>query len=131
TAAVYAARTYADLEPPFADLPEPWPARPAQAAPAPALAEPRPAWPNPDWPSGWPPPGQGRAPGRPGLRGRGGVSPAGWMLPALPLPVLLLGTLVLLALIGAAVSFGPFLLVPLFWVFCVRGAWHRRHRHWG
>src|SRR5262249_41878550 len=130
TAAVYAARTYADLEPPFADLPEPWPTRPTRAAPAPA--ESRPAWPNPDWPSGWPPPGQGLPPGRRGPRRRGPASRVAWMLPALPFPVLLLGTLVLLSLISMVMFLGPFLLIPVFWVFCARGGvWRRRHHHWG
>jgi len=123
TATAFAARTFADLEPLFADLPDPHPKRPAYAAPAPT------AWPPPaarqDWspptefPHGWPPP-------RPGGASRRGA----WVLPAAPFPVLLLGTLLLVSLVVAAVAVvvfsGAFLLIPLFWVLLARGGWRAR-----
>jgi Domain of unknown function (DUF1707) len=106
-AAAYAARTFADLDPLFADLPEPRPARPQPPAPVPAQRDPRHAYrsgPVPPW--------------------------VGWM-PAIPLPVLVLGTFLVISIIGTVAFFAPFILIPLvwFWVAGHRGRWHRGG-HW-
>src|SRR5215212_4587211 len=73
-AGAYAARIFADLDPLFADLPEPRPAAPVPAAP------PMPVRPE------WPPPRVDRGPAWRGA----------WAVPAaVPLPVLLLVTFML------------------------------------
>jgi hypothetical protein len=108
--AAYAARTYADIEPLFADLPDPRPARPAVAPPAPARQEAPYGGPN-----------------------RARRRRAAWAVPAAPLPVLFLGLLALVSVVGVLVFFAPFILIPLFWMWCfgARGRWHhRRQCHW-
>jgi hypothetical protein len=114
--AAYAARTFADLDPLFADLPGPRPARPA----VPALAAPAAA--PQAGPYGGPYGGPNRA--------RGGWG--AWVVPAVPLPVLVLGLLALVSIVGTLVFFAPFILLPLFWMWCfgVRGRWQHRRRQY-
>ena len=111
----YAARTFADLEPLFADLPDPRPTRPATAAQAPTT-------PAPGTPEAW------RA-----YRNRGrGPAWGAWVVPAVPLPVLVLGLVALISIVGTLVFFAPFILIPLFWIWFVgaRGRWHHRRRQY-
>ena len=119
TATAFAARTFADLEPLFADLPDPHPKRPAYAAPAPT------GWPPPATGQGWPPPSESR-PGWPPLQQGGPAWRGAWMLPAVPFSLLLLGALVLISLVVAAAFFTPFLLIPVFWILAARGGWRAR-----
>src|SRR5947207_10177617 len=91
--AAYAARTYADLDPLFADLPEPRPARPVAAAAAPT------PWGPPPRPAG----------------GRGPAWWGAWAVPALPLPLLVLGTFLVVAIIGTVLFYAPFIVIPLVW----------------
>jgi hypothetical protein len=111
--AAYAARVFADLDPLFADLPEPHPARPAAAAPP---ASPAPV--REDWTPPW---GDRVA----GARRRGGRAwAAAAALPAAPVPVLIAGGLLLLlglTVAVAVVALAPFVLIPLFWIWCVGG----------
>jgi hypothetical protein len=123
TASAFAARTFADLEPLFADLPDPHPKRPAYAAPAPT------GWPPPSTGQGWPPASESRPGWPPPWRG-GLASRDARMLPAVPFPMLVLGALVLVSLLmvgAAAVAFrAPFLLIPVFWMLCARVGWRAR-----
>jgi hypothetical protein len=106
-AAAYAARTYADIDPLFADLPEPRPARPEPPTPVPAY-QPRHSYrrPVPPW--------------------------AAWV-PAVPVPLLVLGTFLIISIIGTVMFFAPFVLLPLvwFWVAGSRGRWRRGGWHRG
>jgi hypothetical protein len=126
TATAFAARTFADLEPLFADLPDPHPKRPAYTQPA-TTGWPPPVsgrWPPAESRQGWPPPRQG------GLAGWGAR-----VLPAVPLPLLVLGAMVLVSLlmlvaVAATVVFRvPFVLIPVFWMLAARSG--RRARGGG
>ncbi len=94
--AAYAARTFADLDPLFEDLPAPRPTRPVVAAPEPAP--------------------QGISRSKPA---RGPTWWGAWTVPAVPLPLLLLGFLAVISIVGTLVFFAPFILIPLFWMWCV------------
>jgi hypothetical protein len=110
TATAFAARTFADLEPLFADLPAPHPKRPAYAAPAPT------GWPPPaESRPGWPPPWDGLARREAGM-------------PSVVPFALAFGILLLLTVVATAVFRFPFLLFPVFWLFVARGGWRARGR---
>jgi DUF1707 SHOCT-like domain len=121
TAAAFAARTFADLEPLFTDLPDPHPKRPAYPAPAPT------GWPPPAASQGWPPPAESRAgagwppPRRDGLAWRGA-----WALPVVPFPLLVLGALLLVSLVATVLFVAPFVLIPVVWLLVARGGWRAR-----
>jgi hypothetical protein len=49
------------------------------------------------------------------------------VLPAVPFPLLVLGTLLLVSLVAAVVVvLSPFVLIPVFWVLAARGGWGAR-----